>query len=552
MESSQQGGVLAHWPSSTNGAMSTRSASLTPTSSRSPLHPAAVMSRAPSYLPAADQHPYQHHSIESHRKVRKGRASSLRKAALILGSRERERERECERIRSVAAAAAANAWTRDCDCRVDETNAQWGDIPNQLSSAVTAGAVTAGGQSQLLLSDLRNAGNGASEYGRRIRGFSAGASQQPHGSSTPSSFLFSTPPTVTPPLTDLPGPAALLTSDDRSQLRSQSGVPPASATGATCIAATPGFDKLLIVNHDPKHCKPGTNGADQSASFLSDTSELTPGFRVSGERERLLYPHEFHEHEHQYQRRNNQQHHHHHHHHQHHNYSLGLGQHRQQENMPSTSQKCTNFSGNAKSPLSKQIIKDSTDYSTLSGVGTENGQPKDDNAFPCLTSQPKLIERNLHAPSMKKQHTPGTATKKATGSNATFPSAEISHPTSPLALAATTSATLPEAGTAALKDPIGEPWDYTETERWGWFILIMTWIVFVIGMGSCFGVWSWAWDVGETPYAPPELEDDPTLPIVGYYPALIILTAVMAWVWVVIAWVGMKYFRHANIVGEEM
>lgn len=93
-------------------------------------------------------------------------------------------------------------------------------------------------------------------------------------------------------------------------------------------------------------------------------------------------------------------------------------------------------------------------------------------------------------------------------------------------------------------------WDYSETEWWGWVVLIVTWVVFVTGMGSCLGVWSWAWDVGETPYAPPELEDDPTLPIVGYYPALIILTAVMAWVWVVAAWVGMKYFRHAKISGD--
>lgn len=92
--------------------------------------------------------------------------------------------------------------------------------------------------------------------------------------------------------------------------------------------------------------------------------------------------------------------------------------------------------------------------------------------------------------------------------------------------------------------------DYAETEWWGWIILVVTWLVFVIGMGSCLGVWSWAWDVGKTPYAPPELEDDPTLPIVGYYPALIILTAVMAWVWVVVAWVGMKYFRHAKISGD--
>lgn len=96
-----------------------------------------------------------------------------------------------------------------------------------------------------------------------------------------------------------------------------------------------------------------------------------------------------------------------------------------------------------------------------------------------------------------------------------------------------------------------DDWDYSETEWWGWVVLIATWIVFVVGMGSCLGVWSWAWDVGETPYAPPELEDDESLPIVGYYPALIVCTAVMSWVWVVIAWVGMKYFRHSKMVGDD-
>jgi hypothetical protein len=90
------------------------------------------------------------------------------------------------------------------------------------------------------------------------------------------------------------------------------------------------------------------------------------------------------------------------------------------------------------------------------------------------------------------------------------------------------------------------PHSSADTEYWGWIILVATWIVFVVGMGSCLGVWSWAWDVGETPYAPPELEDDATLPIVGYYPALIVCTGVMAWVWCLVAWVGMKYFRHAR------
>lgn len=99
--------------------------------------------------------------------------------------------------------------------------------------------------------------------------------------------------------------------------------------------------------------------------------------------------------------------------------------------------------------------------------------------------------------------------------------------------------------------PEEEGWDYSETAFWGYVILIVTWMVFVVGMGSCLGVWSWAWDVGETPYAPPELEDDPTLPIVGYYPALLVLTSIMAWVWVVVAWVGMKYFRHADFRGDD-
>jgi len=95
--------------------------------------------------------------------------------------------------------------------------------------------------------------------------------------------------------------------------------------------------------------------------------------------------------------------------------------------------------------------------------------------------------------------------------------------------------------------PYPSPHDYTETEYWGWIILFATWLTFTVGMGSCLEIWSWAWDVGETPYAPPELEDDPTLPIVGYYPALIVLTGVVAWVWITVAWVGMKYFRHAKI-----
>lgn len=124
------------------------------------------------------------------------------------------------------------------------------------------------------------------------------------------------------------------------------------------------------------------------------------------------------------------------------------------------------------------------------------------------------------------------------------------------ALQIPSSTSIPTRRRSTLRNPIlpspirsatsPPPHSYSETEWWGWIILLTTWIVFVVGMGSCLGVWSWAWDVGETPYAPPELEDDATLPIVGYYPALFVCTGVMAWVWCMVSWVGMKYFRHAR------
>ena len=121
---------------------------------------------------------------------------------------------------------------------------------------------------------------------------------------------------------------------------------------------------------------------------------------------------------------------------------------------------------------------------------------------------------------------------------------------SPLASAPQSVAGSPTHSDSDLDDD-DEAHDYSLTAFWGYVILLVTWIVFVVGMGSCFGFWSWAWDVGETPYAPPELEDDASLPITGYYPALMVLTAIMAWLWVVVAWVGMKYFRHADFRGED-
>ncbi|EGX51329.1 hypothetical protein AOL_s00054g399 [Orbilia oligospora ATCC 24927] len=95
--------------------------------------------------------------------------------------------------------------------------------------------------------------------------------------------------------------------------------------------------------------------------------------------------------------------------------------------------------------------------------------------------------------------------------------------------------------------------DYADTVWWGWVMLITTWVVFVVGMGSVLGIWDWAWYGSATNATTggglwgEDYDPDDDLPIPGYYPALVILTWVVAWVWVIIAWVGMKYFRHARV-----
>jgi hypothetical protein len=123
--------------------------------------------------------------------------------------------------------------------------------------------------------------------------------------------------------------------------------------------------------------------------------------------------------------------------------------------------------------------------------------------------------------------------------------------------------------------PVVQQGDPTETMFWGWVVLASTWVVFVVGMGSVLGVWEWAWGVDTKVRSripvPPSPGDagradirgqqnkrwprsiagergfPGEFPIPGYYPAICILTCIMAWVWVVVAWVGMKYFKHAKI-----
>ncbi|KAI5777478.1 hypothetical protein EDC01DRAFT_677949 [Geopyxis carbonaria] len=103
------------------------------------------------------------------------------------------------------------------------------------------------------------------------------------------------------------------------------------------------------------------------------------------------------------------------------------------------------------------------------------------------------------------------------------------------------------AGGAGRREEVASPED---TVYWGWVVLVSTWIAVVTGVGSVTGVWEWAWGGGEGREEWTEsIGTEGQFPIPGYYPAMCILTGIMAWVWVTVAWVGMKYFKHAKIQG---
>ncbi|KAK9321711.1 hypothetical protein V1517DRAFT_325688 [Lipomyces orientalis] len=97
--------------------------------------------------------------------------------------------------------------------------------------------------------------------------------------------------------------------------------------------------------------------------------------------------------------------------------------------------------------------------------------------------------------------------------------------------------------------------DYSYTVQCGWVVLFSTWIIFVLGVGSMFGVWKWVWapaleDISHKSLSVLEsvgsIDEESDFPIEEYYPSMIMLLCVVAWIWCVVSWVGMKLFRHAK------
>ncbi|KTW32708.1 uncharacterized protein T551_00193 [Pneumocystis jirovecii RU7] len=88
----------------------------------------------------------------------------------------------------------------------------------------------------------------------------------------------------------------------------------------------------------------------------------------------------------------------------------------------------------------------------------------------------------------------------------------------------------------------------TNTVRWGWFLLIFTWFLFVTGMSGVFGIWHWAFQIKNVK----NQKKSHDFPIIDYYFLLIILTGgVVAWIWVGINWLGLKYFRMTKAKSDS-
>ncbi|ODV92920.1 hypothetical protein CANCADRAFT_1517 [Tortispora caseinolytica NRRL Y-17796] len=113
-----------------------------------------------------------------------------------------------------------------------------------------------------------------------------------------------------------------------------------------------------------------------------------------------------------------------------------------------------------------------------------------------------------------------------------------------------------------MKDEILEEWK--DTWNWGWIILIGTWSIGIIGIWSSLGlsrlVITHCYNVtDEKCYQlyqkistwSSKTFDGTEVEIGDYYIMMLLLLGVMAWVWCITSWVGMKLFRHATGEGKE-
>lgn len=90
----------------------------------------------------------------------------------------------------------------------------------------------------------------------------------------------------------------------------------------------------------------------------------------------------------------------------------------------------------------------------------------------------------------------------------------------------------------------------------GYSIIILTWVFFVISIGTILNVWQWCFKI--RPGYIQQLQEIPILRVIvnkiieqnqvldNYYMFAIILNFVILWIWAVASWISMKLFRHSK------
>lgn len=95
---------------------------------------------------------------------------------------------------------------------------------------------------------------------------------------------------------------------------------------------------------------------------------------------------------------------------------------------------------------------------------------------------------------------------------------------------------------------------------WGWIILVSTWVLFIWGVGSMFGIWKAAYyyycfkvnnSQGSFTYPSAvryslSYEKETGYPISEYYPCLFFMIFIVSWVWCITSWMGLKFYRHTK------
>jgi hypothetical protein len=85
--------------------------------------------------------------------------------------------------------------------------------------------------------------------------------------------------------------------------------------------------------------------------------------------------------------------------------------------------------------------------------------------------------------------------------------------------------------------------DYALLGRYGWAVLVLTWMIVLVGIASMLGLW----DAPSMSKPSAKAYEKATgYPIQGYYSCLVFMVFIASWVWCTTSWVGMKFFRHTK------